>query len=224
MQVFFIVLNLIPLLALLVLRIVGRRIIEYFLKRKIAHITRVLTIIEQYDPLWNREELEEVAGSMFREVNMAWSEKNLELLKSQVSENVFKFMKDRIVKLNRKGRKNIMENIGIDQIHIVDVRVKKGNIGSMFTAHIRSSIDDYYLDSMGRKITRFGFLSRGDPNESPRVKLHEFWTFKHINDGWVVERGEQGHGYGLNYLGSRITVDDRELRWKLKNEDGNFTR
>ena len=203
-----------------VFRWIFRRTIESHVRRRVVHVNHVLDILGEHDPFWDRERLEHQARSLFMEINEAWVKKDVERLEVIVGPRILEFMKRRIVKMNRKEIRNIMDDMVIETLGIVDFFAMKGNDGSHFTVNFQVSVNDYYLDSMGRRITRFGSHPWHDPNVVPRKHLFEFWTFKYTEQGWVVDKGEAGWGYGLNYFGSRFFIGDRELRWKVEKDLG----
>lgn len=124
-----------------------------------------LSEIEKLFPSFSEEDVRHKLKNIFLEVQRAWSEKDVEMLKNFTSDEVFLNFQKQIEELNKRDVTNIIKNISVKRMELVDAWVEDKTI--YLTYKIEATMMDYDID-------RDGNIVRG---KDELVDFHELWSF-----------------------------------------------
>lgn len=129
-------------------------------------LSRGLSHIAQWDPGFNLATFLEEVKDIFFGVQAAWSKRDMEPMRSKLTEEMFQILQAQLDEMRKQGKINRLENVALRSVEPVEAWQEAGN--DYVTVKIEASLLDYFVDEVGRLIS-------GSDREP--VKFEEYWTF-----------------------------------------------
>ena len=162
-------------------------------------------VAAEEDPAFAPDAVRANATALFKQVQDAWSRGDRAKLSRLVGPDLLTEWERRLDDLDRRGWDNRVEVLGEPTVEYVGLDAPTGRV----TVRIEAKLRDYLTDRYGNHMHRAGRLSE-------IVRLREFWTLQHGENGrWILTSIEQG-AEGAHVLDEDIVADalsdDRGMR------------
>lgn len=158
----------------------------YKKKRKSQNL---LNKIDDLDPSWNQDQLDQRIEETYYSVQKAWSKKDLSTLQKYLSPPLY----DRwLIKLNfmdLRHEENVLKNIQLLDHKIVSVHDFQENEKDSFWVYIKGKMIDYTVDMETREI------KEGSTKPSEFI---EYWRFLRDKDTFVLDEIAQKEDKSLD--------------------------
>jgi hypothetical protein len=153
------------------------------LERKRNKAKHLIQKLETEDAIWNHRKMMARIDEVFLKVQIAWTERNQDLAKDYMSDRIYAKHKIQTDEMLKKGRKNVLDKINLEEAMIISVADYKDDASDSFSAHIKGSMIDYDIDENTNKVLS-GYISEIE-------SFTEIWHF--IRDGniWVLDEINQ---------------------------------
>lgn len=156
-------------------------------------------VAAEEDPAFAPDAVKANATALFKQVQAAWSRSDRAALAKLVGPDLLTEWERRLDDLDRRGWDNHVELIGEPTVEYVGLS-HRGDDGDRVTVRIEAKLRDYVTDRYGNHLKRAGRLSE-------TVRLREFWTLQHRDNGrWMLASIEQG-AEGTHVLDENIIAD-----------------
>lgn len=116
----------------------------YFIKNKKSN--KSLILASNRDSIWNLEEIKKHTFDVFCKTQKAWENRSLGTIKSIISKELYGDLDEKISNLRKEGRKNILEEITVNQITLLSCIDFKDNTKDEFMVQIDGQMIDYTID------------------------------------------------------------------------------
>jgi predicted lipid-binding transport protein (Tim44 family) len=175
--------------SILIFAIIGGILVVYssiisimlFSKRKKAN--KSLKQFQRQDSIWNHPTMTSRIEEIFFEVHKAWTERDQNIAKESLTQNMFLEQKRKTDKLIKSGRKNVLESINLVEASIISVTDFKDNSKDIFSSHIKGKMINYIIDDKTEKV-----ISGDNKHYKP---FEEIWHFKREGNKWVLSEIDQ---------------------------------
>lgn len=138
---------------------------------------------EKDDDEWNYSKIKKDITDCFYNVQKAWMERNQNLAKKYMSEEIYNLHKRKTDWLIIKGEKNILNKIELLKINPLGAIDSEDDFQDVLWVNIKASMIDYTLNLKNNEIIN------GDPCNSH--EFEEFWKFIRRNNRWVLDEIRQ---------------------------------
>jgi predicted lipid-binding transport protein (Tim44 family) len=153
-------------------------------------------VAAEEDPAFDPDAVRANTAALFKQVQAAWSRGDRAALSRMVGPDLLAEWERRLDDLGRRGWDNRVEVLGEPTVEYVGLDAPTGRV----TVRIEAKVRDYVTDRYGNHMHRAGRLSE-------IVRLREFWTLQHSENGrWILTSIEQG-GEGTHVLDEDIVAD-----------------
>lgn len=127
-------------------------VLSYFFYIKSKKSKKTLILASSRDSIWNIEEIKNHTFDVFCKTQKAWENRYLGSIKSIISKELYDELDVKIGDLRKEGKKNILEEITVNQITLLSCIDFKDNTKDEFTAQIDGQMIDYTIDDKGLAI------------------------------------------------------------------------
>ena len=152
-------------------------------------VENLLNKIDDLDPSWNQDQLDQRIEETYYSVQKAWSKKDLSTLQKYLSPPLY----DRwLIKLNfmdLRHEENVLKNIQLLDHKIVSVHDFQENEKDSFWVYIKGKMIDYTVDMETREI------KEGSTKPSEFI---EYWRFLRDKDTFVLDEIAQKEDKSLD--------------------------
>ena len=175
---------------------------NYKIHKKKKKIQAALTQIAAREPEWNELSILNFTRVCFFETQLAWGENDLEKLSKILHPSLFSVWSSQIEILKKTGERDVLEEPGINNLRIVDVKNFYDDEKDEFTVCI---------DARGRDIRyrgeRIAYRGRF-------YSFREFWTFEKEGQSWALK--DVAHAIAwMRFVTSPIIYEPSSSRKKL---------
>lgn len=166
------------------------------INEKKAKVDGALSKMAEKDPVWDESDLESYARTAFMAIEQAWCDQDLEKLKKFLDLDLYQQWVVQLDTMRKKGWKNVMDELTLENVRIVGVVNKPGTEEDTFTACIDASAADYTVDGSGKVVdsNTSHNISRWTSRPSNQ-SFREFWTFRRNGDRWNLNRIDQSDAW-----------------------------
>ncbi len=130
-------------------------------------LERGLVHIRQMDPRFDEAAFQESCSDSFFRIQAAWMHRDLEKLRSLLTEEMQEVFRKQVEELRSKRQINKLENIAVRSIEVTEAWQEQGL--DYITVRYLANLLDYTVDEVSGKIL--------SGNDSEPVKFEEFWTW-----------------------------------------------
>lgn len=135
------------------------------------------------DKAWDYDRIISNIDEAFYKIQYAWTERNQDLAKEYMSENLYRLHKSKTEWMKLKGEKNILREIELISINPISALNSDDDSKDVLWASIKACMIDYMLNENTNEIVS------GDPRK--RSSFEEFWRFIRNGDRWVLDEIRQ---------------------------------
>lgn len=157
------------------------------------------------DPVFGPEHVRAAAGSLFTEIQFAWSAEDRLALRRLVAPDLLEEWERRLDGMQARGWHNRVQPIGEPTVEYVGIR---RDAHDRVVVRIEAKLRDFVVDNSGRHIKRSGSFTE-------TVRLREYWTLERRDDRWVlfsIEQGAEGEHALTDTLAPTAWSDEQKLR------------
>jgi predicted lipid-binding transport protein (Tim44 family) len=154
------------------------------IKRREARVHAASAEAAEDDPYFAASELEEAAGRLFIDAQVAWDARDRKRLAELVGDDLLIEWVRRLDDFDKKGWHNRVEVLGAPYIHYVGMTNREDDEEDRAVVRIKADLKAYVLDTSGAKIMR-----TGEADET--IALTEYWTLARRDTRWIVTSIEQ---------------------------------
>ena len=147
-------------------------------RRKNEKVKKLLGEISKKDAVWNLEYMTASAQQIFYIVQKAWTNRNQDIAREYMSNNIYTKHSKQTDEMVAKGTKNILEEINLDEVLVYSISDFKNDSFDTFSAIMTGSMIDYSIDKKESIIS-------GSDSKSESFK--EIWIFIRKDDKWVLD-------------------------------------
>jgi predicted lipid-binding transport protein (Tim44 family) len=171
------------------------------------------------DPAFAPDAVRSAAGTLFRDIQLAWDARDREELGKLVAPDLLREWNRRLDDLQRRGWHNRVQPLEPATVEYVSL-VHRGQPGTdQVVVRIEARMRDYVEDRQGKHIKRTGHMTE-------TIRLREYWTLLRTGAGaerpWILGSIEQG-AEGRHALQEQIVAspwsDDQAMRDEALVED-----
>lgn len=126
--------------------------LSYFFYIKSKKSKQTLLLASSRDSIWNIEEIKSYTFEVFCKTQKAWENRSLGSIKSIISKELYDELDLKISNLRKEGKKNILEEITVNQITLLSCIDFKDNTKDEFMVQIDGQMIDYTIDDKGLAI------------------------------------------------------------------------
>jgi len=171
---------------------VNRRI-----NQKKALTEQAMTRMAAKDRAWDELALEAFVREDFFRIERAWCEQDYAALRARLTETLFAEWKAQLDLMASQGRKDVLENLSLEQVRFVEAKDYPGKNRDEFTVCLDASATDYTIDAAGT------IVASNAPNARARARkqkqqapFREFWTYHRKEQGWALAAIAQSGQWG----------------------------
>jgi predicted lipid-binding transport protein (Tim44 family) len=150
--------------------------------QKAEKTKKLLEFIAKVDGAFEPAKLETTARETFLELQQCWQSRKYDPMQLLLMSDLYQDHLRQLQGMARNHEINMIADLSINRIDLVNVRYTHDKDQRAFTALIRATARDYYVDD------RTNDFLRGD--EDPAA-FQEFWTFQLQNGQWRLREIEQ---------------------------------
>lgn len=161
-------------------------------------ISATLQQMRQLEPEWNESRLEEQARLKFKLLQDAWSQQDLDVLKRNLTSDLYPRWEAQIQDLKVQNMRNVVEQIEILNVRFVAVQNFIDNQKDTFTVCIDAKCTDVMFHSEMQN--DYKIKSR------TKDKFREFWTFERDRGEWKLKAVWQWSTWS-KFLNSEIVYE-----------------
>ena len=150
--------------------------------RKNERARALLEMIDDSDPIWDRDKMLARIEEIYFAVQKAWTDRDQDIAKEYMSERIYKKHKAQTDGMKADGLINKLERINLEDVMIIGVIDFKDDSKDRFKAVIFGGMVDYMWDEKSEMII----------NGTKEYKSFvEIWNFIRQGDKWVLDQIEQ---------------------------------
>lgn len=131
------------------------------------------------DSGWDYDNLEKDITRAFYLVQEAWTERDQDIAKDYMSNDIYKLHKCKTEWMKIRGEKNILKDIKLLSITPVGALDSENNLKDMLWVNIKCSMIDYTINEKTNEII--------EGNRWKSTKYEQFWKFKRNENHWVLD-------------------------------------
>lgn len=170
----------------------GTIIFTIRLYKKNKESKKLIKELEKIDSSWNYKELKSRAKETFYKVQNAWAERNQDLAKEYMSEQLYEMHKGKTEWMIVRHEKNILKRIKLIDAKPVGVEDYKDNNEDVVWFYIKGVMVDYIVDDRTMKMIS---------GSKSREKFIEYWKFTRKGYNWVLDEIRQDEDIqGINFF------------------------
>ncbi|MDS0528441.1 Tim44-like domain-containing protein [Clostridium sp. SHJSY1] len=140
---------------------------------------------------YNYADIKNLIEDAFYAIQNAWMERNQDLAKEYMSENLYNKHKKQTDRMKKNKEKNIIGKFTVLETTPKFLRNQE-NYGESLWIHIRAELIDYTINEETNKVI--------DGSTYERAKFQEYWKFIKIDDKWIVDEIKQSYQiYDLDF-------------------------
>ena len=174
-----------------------------------------------WDSSWNLKELEKTTKKIFIKYQEAWSNKDLDYVRKYMTKSYYEKAQKKLNKI-LNWKKNILENIHINQLNLMSVRDFPGKDWDMFAMEVDANMIDYTIDKKTGEFIESTLTKRNNEWQKDygrRAKkewedFKEYYIFIRYNWKWLLNNIKQK----FSIVWDIIKLKERELRKILDKE------
>lgn len=141
---------------------------------------RIIEKAVQQDEIWNLVEIKKHTFDVFCKMQKSWENRMLGSVKSLITTDLYNELDEKIRILRLENKKNILENIVINQITLISCIDFKDNSKDEYTAQIDGEMIDYTIDDKGKAIIE---------NENKvTAGFTDSYQFVRMNNKWILNK------------------------------------
>lgn len=144
-------------------------------KKKIA-------ISNSIDPFWNYDDMIEFSKETFIQLQNAWNERNMVLVKDRVTDELFESYQKQLDWMKVKKEKCFIEDINIKKIEIIGDEDYKDKDKDTFTAFLKGKLVKYTMSERTGKIF--------ENSKKKKTSFMTFYYFQRHNENWLLNKIE----------------------------------
>ncbi|MEW7989222.1 MAG: Tim44-like domain-containing protein [Candidatus Thiodiazotropha endolucinida] len=157
-------------------------IVTYIAAKKNRQAKNLLKQISEKDPMWQIDHIKARIEVAYFKIQEAWRERNQDIAKEYMSNRLYTKHKLQTDDMLRRGIKNIMESINLEEATIVEILDYRDDSKDSFWVLIKGSMVDYTI------VENTGDVIDG---EKKNLSFKELWRFKREDHGRVLDEIDQ---------------------------------
>lgn len=156
--------------------------ISYKINQKNKKVKQALAIMESREPQWSEDKLVLIASNIFRQLQTAWGQHDLETIKNHLHPSLYTDWEIQIKEQKLRNERNVMLGLSIENVRIVNVKNFTQNEHDEFTVCFDAEANDQTLINDSVKTEK-------------HEKFREFWTFEWESGKWTLREVSQSGGW-----------------------------
>lgn len=149
--------------------------IEYKKRKKIKKAKEVINNANIQDQVWNENDITKRVSEVFYSFQKDWSDLNIENMRSYLTEDYYKRMVLELNVLRNENRKNLMQNVAIENISIIEAKDDVGEKNDSFIVEIIATANDSLIDiKLNKKLY------------ADNSQFTEYWNFSRDGNIWKL--------------------------------------
>lgn len=168
------------LIIITVLAVVVLGTIPALIKLKSHASAKIITRAANKDSLWEADALKKHAEKIFYKMQRAWEDRNMGLVKKQVTVELFADYKSILDQMLKSREKNIITFITLTEITIIGCEDFKDNSKDRYIAYIKGTMLDYTINERTKEIIQ-------NPKRLTRPFSDTYHFVRSYND-WLLEK------------------------------------
>lgn len=132
------------------------------------------------DGFWSYDKMIELTRDAFVRMQNAWMERNMELVKDIVTEQLYKDFQRKLDWQKVKHEQNIVEDIKIKRTKIIGIEDHDGKDNDKFAVYIKGSLVDYTISDKTAKV----YTNKSKDT----TEFVDLYYFVRRNDKWLLDR------------------------------------
>jgi predicted lipid-binding transport protein (Tim44 family) len=160
------------------------------------------------EPIFEPDAVHGQAAQLFRNIQSAWSERDLDRLTALVGSDLMVEWERRLNDFDRRGWHNIVDILEGPTVQYVSLANRGEKDKDRVVVFIEAVVSDYV------RVERSGGILTHNSGSSPRTRVGEYWTLAPHDDHWMlvsIEQPEEG-AYHLRERPIPRPEDDDHLR------------
>jgi Tim44-like domain len=153
-----------------------------FANLKNKRAKKKIAISNSIDPFWNYDDMIKFSKKTFEQLQNAWSERNMDLVRDRVTDELYESYKKQLDWMKVKKEKNFIEDIRIKKTRIIGDEDYKDIEKDTFTAFISGKFVNYTMSER-----------TGEIFENSKKKKSSFMTFYYFqrhDERWLLNKIE----------------------------------
>ncbi|MEW8505098.1 MAG: Tim44-like domain-containing protein [Candidatus Thiodiazotropha sp.] len=157
-------------------------IFTYIAAKKNKQVKALLRKISGRDPMWDMDQIKTRFEEAYFKVQMAWRDRDQNIAREFLSNRLYAKHKMQTHDIPKRGIRNGMESINLEEVAVVEVLDYRDNSKDAFWTLIKGSmIDNTIVEKTGDVID----------GEKKKLSFKELWRFKRASHGWVLDEIDQ---------------------------------
>ena len=152
----------------------------YFINHKNKKAKKEIAISNNEDTFWNYDEMIQLANDLFYKMQDAWSQRNIDLVKDSITENLYKKYMKELHWMILKREQNIVEDIEIKKLKIIGNEDYLDNELDRFTVYISGKMIDYSISDKTLEIIT--------NKTKERVAFSDLYYFIRHDNKWLLDK------------------------------------
>lgn len=155
-------------------------LLTYFHFIKSNKSKKILEKANSYDSLWNLIEMKNHTFNVFCKMQVAWENRMLGNVKPLISKGLYEELDNKIKVLRHENKKNILENIIVNQITFISCIDFKDNSKDSYIAQIDGTMIDYIVNDRNNLIL--------ENNSKEATGFTDHYQFIRIENKWILNQ------------------------------------
>ena len=157
-------------------------IVSYIAAKKNKQARALLKQISENDPMWEIGHVKARVEEAYFKVQEAWRDRDQDVARKYMSNRLYTKHKLQTDDMRRRGIRDVMELINLEEATIVEVLDYRDDSKDAFWALLKGSMIDYTI------VEKTGEIIDG---EKKNLSFKELWRFKREEHDWVLDEIDQ---------------------------------
>ncbi|MDT8715961.1 Tim44 domain-containing protein [Clostridium sp. 19966] len=176
---------------------IGIIVIKVRMGQKKIKSAAVIKSLSKSDDNWNYANIKQDVEEAFYKVQLAWTERNQDIAKEYMSEELYIRHKTQTEWMKVRKEKNILKRMTLLGVYPIGVEDFEGTENDILWMHIKAKSIDYTIDEETNKVTQ--------GSKYRRVYFEEYWKFIRRDHRWVLDDIKQLEDIDdLSFFGTEI--------------------
>lgn len=160
--------------------LINAGLIIYYVKKRNKKAKILIDESHENDPLWDYDKMIAFSNDVFYRMQNAWTERDMDLVKDIVTENLYLDYKKKLDWMKVTHSKNMIEDINIRTVKIVGDQDYGPNEFDSFTVYIKGKLVDYLISDKTAHIY--------ENSRKKRTFFSDLYYFVRHEDHWLLDR------------------------------------
>ena len=158
-------------------------VFKILMNKKKSKTLNAITSLSMKNFNWNYDVIMKDVKNTFYKISIGWMEKNQELCKEYMSENLYNKHKLQTNCMKMRNEKNILENMELIKVIPIGLKYSEDINNDFIWFFIKAKSIDYTINEETNEIIN-GFKNK-------HICYRECWKFIHIENKWVLDEIKQ---------------------------------